>query len=142
VSCKLVQLPLIHDFAVIWDDDHDERIIRVIERMYMNGLLAPVQFIGEHKGTLTVIIAARAWFDMDEPAESYARRIEAIVGDAAQDHWTVVLGRFDRSDRDIRTAHQTELREIIGVDAITEHTFLLNLDGMWKLGTKPWEAGR
>lgn len=34
-----------------------------------------------------------------------------------------------------------ELREIVGVDAITKHTFLLNLDGMGKLGTKPSIAG-
>lgn len=44
------------DFAVIWDEDHDERVLEVIERVYFAGLLAPVRFIGERKGTLSVLI--------------------------------------------------------------------------------------
>jgi hypothetical protein len=45
------------DFAIIWDEDHDERVLKVIERIYFAGLLAPVRFIGERKGTLSVLIA-------------------------------------------------------------------------------------
>src|ERR1700692_4902503 len=44
------------DFAVIWDEDHDERVIEVIENIYFSGLLAPVRFIGERKGSLSVLI--------------------------------------------------------------------------------------
>src|SRR5688572_1906398 len=38
-------LPEIHDFAVIWDEDHDSRVIEAVERIYMAGLLSPIQFI-------------------------------------------------------------------------------------------------
>lgn len=140
VTRKLLSEPVIHDFAIIWDEDHDTRVIAAVERIYMAGLMAPVQFIGEHKGTLTAIIAAKAWFGMEEDAESYARRLYSAVNEGAQDQWPVVLGMFDRSDRDLRDAHQTELKQIIGVDPQVEHTFLLNLDAVWKLGTKEWSA--
>ena len=41
------------DFAVIWDEDHDERVMQVIEELYFSGLLGPVRFVGERKGSLT-----------------------------------------------------------------------------------------
>jgi hypothetical protein len=42
---------------VIWDEDHDERVIGVVERMYFAGLLHPVLFVGERKGSLTVVLS-------------------------------------------------------------------------------------
>lgn len=47
------------DFAVIWDEDHDVRVITALEEMYFGGLLSPVRFIGERGGRLTVLLAAR-----------------------------------------------------------------------------------
>ena len=38
-----------HDLAVIWDEDHDERVIQVIRRLRKEGLLSPVLFIGEEE---------------------------------------------------------------------------------------------
>src|SRR5438093_42433 len=45
------------DFAIIWDEDHDARVIQVVNELYFEGLLAPVRFIGERKGGLTVLVA-------------------------------------------------------------------------------------
>ena len=42
------------DFAVIWDEDHDTRIIKVIEKIYCAGLIAPILFFGERKGFLSM----------------------------------------------------------------------------------------
>ena len=47
------------DFAIIWDEDHDVRVVNAIEEMYFAGLLAPVRFIGERSGRLSVLLAAR-----------------------------------------------------------------------------------
>lgn len=47
------------DFAVIWDEDHDVRVIAAVEEMYFGGLLSPVRFVGERDGRLTVLLAAR-----------------------------------------------------------------------------------
>ena len=52
------------DFAIIWDEDHDVRVMDAVEEMYFAGLLSPVRFIGERNGRLAVLLAARtieAW---------------------------------------------------------------------------------
>lgn len=138
VTRKLLDKPIIHDFCVIWDSDHDERVIGAIERIYMEGLLSPIQFINEHKGLLTILIAAKAMFEMEETMEEYAKRVEEAANIGDVDYWPVALGTFSRHDRDLRTQHQTDLKHITGWDPVREHTFLLHLDGLWELGTKPW----
>jgi hypothetical protein len=47
--------PQWHDFAVIWDCDHDTRIIWVIEQLYVQRLLRDVFAIGERKGSVTIL---------------------------------------------------------------------------------------
>lgn len=42
--------------GVIWDEDHDTRVIRVIERAYADRLMAPVLFVGECKAYLRVVV--------------------------------------------------------------------------------------
>ena len=72
------------DFAIIWDEDHDERVIEPIEEMYFAGLLAPVRFIGERKGTLSVLIDSAAW------DEKTRRNYHAAVSRISQDRKSVV----------------------------------------------------
>jgi hypothetical protein len=48
---------LLLDFAVIWDEDHDARVMEAVETLYFSGLLSPVRFIGERKGSLSVLIS-------------------------------------------------------------------------------------
>jgi hypothetical protein len=129
-----------HDFAVIWDEDHDTRIIEAIERIYMAGLLAPVQFIGERKGFLTVIVAAKyRFFDADESAFlEYTRQIQDLVDDVLGDYWTVEVGIFDRALVD-GMSHQTEIGGIIADRDDHVLTYLRNIDNLWSLGTKPYE---
>jgi Bacterial RNA polymerase, alpha chain C terminal domain len=44
------------DFAVIWDEDHDARVMEPIEEIYRRGLLSSFLMFGEHKGTFTAIV--------------------------------------------------------------------------------------
>ena len=72
-----LKVPQIHDFAIIWDEDHDVRLIDVLERLYLTGLLAPIQFIGERKAMLTVITAARFYYGIsEEQIAEYKKSIE------------------------------------------------------------------
>ncbi|KRE90823.1 hypothetical protein ASG87_01420 [Frateuria sp. Soil773] len=135
VEQRPTHLPHIHDFAVIWDDDHDTRIIAVIEEMLMAGLLPGVQFIGEHKGSLTVILAARTYWKID--VEAYTKRVEALTG-AVGDFWNVRLGMYDHGKGNLRIGHQCDFQEILGLDGEAEHAFLYTIDSMWNLGTKEW----
>ena len=45
------------DFAVIWDEDHDARVIEPIEEIYRRGLLASFPMFGEHKGSFTAVLS-------------------------------------------------------------------------------------
>lgn len=133
-----LSLPHVHDFAVIWDEDHDDRIIDAIERIYMAGLLSPVQFIGERKGVLTALIAARFRFSgVEEEYNDYMLRVEKICDSVHGDHWPVEIGMFDRSPG--WPPHQTEVGGLIAADDEKVITYLRNIDNIWRLGTRPFE---
>lgn len=132
VTRQPLQLPQIHDFAVIWDEDHDERVIDAVEQIYMAGLLSPIQFIGERKGGLTAIVAARYYFSLSEAeTEIYRRAIEAIAQDQP-DPWHAMLGSFDRSPD---SPHQTFFEGIINDSEHKIFLYLANIDSLWRLGT-------
>lgn len=130
-----VDKPLIHDFAILWDDDHDERVIKAAENIYLSGLMSPIQFIGEHKGELTIIVAAKAWFSFEEP-EAYVQAVRNAAFRVGDDQWTVKAGMFDSSDRNFNLRHQTDLSQILGIDPVVEHTHILSINDRWELGTK------
>lgn len=133
-------LPQVHDFAVIWDEDHDIRIIEAVEALYMAGLLSPVQFIGERKGTLTIVVAAKFYMHRSETAEQYRESVNAIStalpnGDA----WPGEIRMFDRSPAFPPTApHQTEIEGLVNDVEHKVVTYLRNIDTLWTLGTKAW----
>jgi len=43
--------------AVIWDEDHDERIIKIIEACYRRRILSSFIALGERKGILTGVLS-------------------------------------------------------------------------------------
>jgi hypothetical protein len=45
------------DFAVIWDEDHDARVMKPIEEIYRRGLLSSFVMFGERKGNFTAILS-------------------------------------------------------------------------------------
>lgn len=132
---KPLALPQVHDFAVIWDEDHDTRVIDVIESIYMAGLLSPIQFIGERKGTLTVIVAAKFYFAHSQAnLDAYIGQLNDISGKPSHgDSWPTEVGMFDRSPG---SPHQTELHGLIAAEEHRVITYLRNIDSLWSLGTK------
>lgn len=126
-------VPQVHDFAVIWDEDHDERVIDAVEGLYMAGLLSPIQFIGERKGFLTVIVAAKFYYSGTEAdTQAYVNAVEAI-GQSLDDAWTTEVGMFDRAPGN---PHQNNPGGIIADQGRRVQTYLENIDGLWRLGTK------
>lgn len=137
---KPLATPQIHDFGVIWDEDHDTRVIPAIERIYMAGLLSPVQFIGERKGFLSVIVAARFFFHGDEAAlQQYRQAIGEIATNLEFDSWTSEVGTFDRQ---LGSPHQTDTVGIINDTDVKVQTYLRNIDNLWRLGTRNYEPKR
>lgn len=134
---NVLRLPLprpeVHDFSVIWDEDHDARVINAIEQIYMSELLSPVQFIGERKGVLTVIVAAKFYFFAD--MKKYKKALNDVSQNLGFDSWPAELGCFDRS---FGSPHQTFTEGLISDSEERATTYLRNIDSLWSLGTKQY----
>jgi hypothetical protein len=113
--------PKFHDFAVIWDEDHDERVIWVIEQLYVNRLLEPVVAIGERKGGITVLTRSDV---SDEYEEAVFRISESVPSDSFNSH--------------VETF--SEATNMIINDSIGRvRAYLSGIDALWRLGTQdPW----
>lgn len=124
-------------FGVIWDEDHDTRIVEVIEKLYISGLLFPVQFIGERKGTLNVIVAAKFYWGLSESElDEYKSLVENIsMEQNSADFWPMELGMFDRS---AGSPHQTELVGLMAASDENVNTYIRNIDNLWRIGNYPY----
>jgi hypothetical protein len=121
---RTTETALIHDFAIIWDEDHDERVIQVLEKLYLKGLLAPVLYAGERKGSLSLILdpsvtGADPRFLVDY--EEQVADLAAPDGDA----WSVEITLMG----DGRT-------RIIADSAERMDTYLRNIRVLWGLGLR------
>ncbi len=137
------QVPQIHDFAVIWDEDHDTRIISLVEQLYMANLLSPVQFIGERKGMVTIITAARwHWSSKQSRFEQWKTQVETIAASGCHnDSWNVSFRFFDRSYHPDIGSHQTDIGGIIADSDVKVEMYLRNIDNLWRLGTRAFQIG-
>jgi Bacterial RNA polymerase, alpha chain C terminal domain len=66
------------DFAVIWDEDHDIRVMDPIEEIYRRGLLLSFLIFGERKGTFTAILADEFQFLDLEINPAFLKRVEDL----------------------------------------------------------------
>lgn len=122
-----------HDFAVIWDEDHDARVIDLVDSLHMAGLLWPVAFVGERKGGLTLLL----WHGVDptkERSDWFERARELAEYAIPHDPWTVEFGVFHRDP-----ANREGLTEPAGL--ISDSTdlvvaYLQAIDVLWQLGEK------
>jgi hypothetical protein len=116
------------DFAVLWDEDHDERVVQAIEEIYFAGLMGPVLFIGERKGSLNVLIqssSASPW----APAalDSYGEAVSRI-SNGLEDPWPATVDTVLGSEHSIINAPR---ENVMG--------YLKNIDMLWQLGRKPYQ---
>ncbi|WP_454009993.1 hypothetical protein [Aeromonas sp. Marseille-Q7275] len=122
----------VHDFAVIWDEDHDTRAIEIIERMCVENLLSPVRFIGERKGSLTVLVDKK-FYDDNANVNFYKAMLQGIC-DSLDDPWGCAVGFFDSKSEDVTNEARMLIND--GRDKIIN--YILNIDGLWSLGVKPF----
>jgi hypothetical protein len=114
------------DFAIIWDEDHDARVIEPMEEMYFAGLLAPVRFIGERKGSLSVLIDSGTMEAWDEKTLRNYRAAVNRISQSLDDPWPVTVDRvFGRESSIVHGAPEDVA------------TYLKNIQLLWKLGRRP-----
>ncbi|HWA76659.1 MAG TPA: hypothetical protein VG937_30205 [Polyangiaceae bacterium] len=112
--------PHFHDFAVIWDEDHDARIIWIAEKMYMAGLLEAALFIGERKGNIYVVTATR------QPS-AYERAVSDIAELVPSDSFCAYVEPMSDADG------------IISEKSDVVRAYLRGIDALWRFGPKPLE---
>lgn len=127
--------PRIHDFAVIWDEDHDTRVIRVVERLHMEGLLWPVVFVGERKGVVTLLLDYMGGPDVFVDASTWLDKIREVASKADDDDWAVEIGMYHRMVV-IEEGTQTTPLRIIPDDPARVVLYLQSIDVMWQLGDR------
>jgi len=119
------------DFAVVWDEDHDDRVIAAIEQLYYASLLPSFLIFGERKGIFTAILANEV---KDENRISLLKeKVHTITSPLRDgDSWTSSLGTLKDTDGIINDA-----KENVSL-------YIANIAMLWQLGTKeiPQEQGQ
>jgi hypothetical protein len=116
------------DFAVIWDEDHDPRVIEPIEKIYRRGLLSSFPMFGEHKGVFTAILSNQ----IRDPAalQASAARVAFLeteinaICQSLNDPWPSKVVTLGSAKNPIISDEE----EKVGL-------YLRNLDMLWQLGT-------
>ena len=111
------------DFAVIWDEDHDDRVIGPIEKLYRLGLLPSFVMFGERKGCFTAILSA----DVRNEARVTLldEKVREVTADVDGDHWPSEIGSLENRDHAIISDSEDKVQ-----------LYLKNLMMLWKLGLK------
>ena len=120
---------LLLDFAVIWDEDHDARVMEAVEALYFSGLLSPVRFIGERKGSLSVLISDETVGPWNEPELRNYREAVSDIGQSLEDPWPVTVDQVFGPRHSIIHAAPEDVA-----------TYLRNIHLLWHLGAKPISA--
>lgn len=113
------------DFAIIWDEDHDERVIEAIEKVYFAGLLPYFLMFGERKGVFTAVLASDViqpvlQADLDRKLNDITRHLEG------EDSWLAQAFGL----------HYPPQNPIIDASAEKVGLYLNNLMMLWELGVK------
>jgi hypothetical protein len=118
------------DFAVIWDEDHDTRVIEPIEEIYRRGLLSSFLMFGEHKGFFTSILSRHVRGNF--PAQSVDKHIDSLkmeitaICQSLSDPWPSKV---------VYRPTLGETNPIISDDDKKVNLYLNNLEMLWQLGT-------
>lgn len=128
----------VHDFAIIWDEDHDDRVVPVVEGLLMAGLLAPALFIGERKGNLTVVVDAALFDGTQINPDEYAEKAEKVCqANSNGDYWPVEVVPLERT---LEGLDGEGLSGLINDRSHRVLSYLRGIDVLWSLGVK--EIGR
>jgi hypothetical protein len=120
-----------HDFAVIWDEDHDDRVIEAAWRIYRRGLLPCVRFIGERKGILTVLVSDELASELGvEGLDRFRSMIRPAGQSIYGDEWPCRVSAVGDPDKSIINADHRKVVQYLGT-----------IQMLWQLGSSPSADG-
>lgn len=114
---------IFNDVAIIWDEDHDTRVITAIEIMIINGLVHgyDILFIGERKGMLSIIVREMA----PDILATVEGRLDSLPH-LLDDPWTI----------SVQCLSDIPDHSIINDDQRRVSAYLHGIDALWALGNK------
>jgi hypothetical protein len=127
------------NFAVIWDEDHDTRVMEPIEEIYCRGLLSSFAMFGESKGFFTAILEehlgrylqapkGRTILGTKERIEFLPTEINAIC-QSLDDPWPSKVVGLGSANNPIIAKNP-----LISDDDENVSLYLKNLEMLWRLG--------
>ena len=114
------------DFAVIWDEDHDTRIISVLEKLHVSGQLSVGKIFGERKGNIYFIFNDVENEEYLDSSDIYTEITNTIKSDDVE-NWIVHIGFLSQYDPTIG---------IINDDKKKVLSYLEDISEKWNLGLK------
>lgn len=117
------------DFCIIWDEDHDVRVLQVVEQLYLKNMLSPVLFIGERKGGVYVLLD-RTIYNNRQLYNEFAANLDDIAQNL-DDPWCSDVGYMDIVTKEIGNS-----RSLIQDDEEKAIIYLNNINNLWSLGQK------
>jgi hypothetical protein len=116
------------DFAVVWDEDHDTRVIDAVELLYFARLLSPAIIVGERKGSFTLLISEQTLTEESEKWLSVYQQAVEQVTQSLDDPWSSDVAVID-SNR----------HSIINDDPSKVCQYIQTINMLWQLGIKQAE---
>ncbi len=114
-----------HDIAIVWDEDHDERVIELLEGLYTNGLLASVAFLGERKGTATLLVLDSTAKSLGPSGMAKLNKAAEDLAQALDDSWPAHVATLSSPGCIIDDSHDKVAR------------YIQTIHMLWNLGAKP-----
>ena len=121
------------DFAVIWDEDHDTRIIPVLEEICETGYLSLGIIFGERKGSFHFVLND-SYKSKYEDFKKIYKDIENIVHSTEEDTWCFHMDYLLTNEGDID--EDSEITGIINASDKQIEKYLKEISEKWNLGLK------
>lgn len=133
---ELRQQAAVQNVAIIWDEDHDERIIPCVEALLMAGLLHAVSMIGERKGGVTIVFNSMSAARMSgNQKHAYREEITKVINDVVAadsgDYWAITFGEMTEVPSMAKNGHEIFHPYLIQDDVHKVETYIRNINYLW-----------
>ena len=135
---ELRQQASVQNVAIIWDEDHDERIIPCVEALLMAGLLHAVSMIGERKGGVTVVFNSMSAARLsDDQKRAYREEVTRVIGEVVDaehgDSWAITFGEMTDVPSLAKDGYEIFHQYLIQDDVHKVETYIRNINYLWDI---------
>lgn len=128
----------VQNVAIIWDEDHDERIIPCVEALLMAGLLHAVSVIGERKGGVTIVFNSMSAARLSEDRKrAYRQEVTQVINEVVDakhgDSWAITFGEMTDVPSLAEDGYEIFHQYLIQDDLHKVDTYIRNINYLWDI---------